>query len=106
VNQSPELTPKEQFHASLYRDPRRLFRRALIRALSFIIPSMALMAIWYFTRDPAYALFGYGILLYQAIYRLALTKRGVETTGSLFESMSRSEKRRRAASMNMLLSLL
>jgi hypothetical protein len=83
MSDSPKFTPKEEFHASLYRDPQKLFRRALARSLSYLVPSIILMAIWFFTRDPAYALLGYGILLYQAVYRLVLTKRGVETTGSL-----------------------
>ena len=83
MSDSSQFTPKEQFHASLYKDPQRLFRRALVRTLWYLIPSVTLMVIWYFTRDPVCALLGYGILLYQAIYRLALTKRGVETTGSI-----------------------
>lgn len=80
---NPELTPKEEFHASLYRDPQKLFRNALLRSLSYLIPSLILMVIWLFTRDPVCALLGYGILLYQAVHRLVLTKRGLETTGSL-----------------------
>jgi hypothetical protein len=83
MSASPEFTPKEQFQASLYKDPKKLFIRALLRSLAYLIPSITLMVIWFFTRDPACALFAYGILLYQAVYRLVLTKRGLETTGSI-----------------------
>ena len=80
MNESPELTPKEKFHASLYKDPAALFKRTLARALSYLIPSVALMIVWLITRDPAYAICGYGILLYQAVYRLILARRGIHTT--------------------------
>ena len=80
MSDSPELTPKEQYHASLYKDPRQLFRRALIHKLSFIIPSATLMIIWFFTRDPVHAILGYGILLYQAVHGIFLARRGILTT--------------------------
>jgi hypothetical protein len=80
MSESPELTPKEKFHASLYKDPAALFKRTLARNLSYLIPSVALMVVWLITRDPAYGICGYGILLYQAIYRLVLARRGIQTT--------------------------
>ena len=80
MSESPELTPKEKYHASLYKDPDSLFRRALLRKLSYLIPSVALMIVWFVTKDSAYALFGYGILLYHAIHGIFLMKRGIHTT--------------------------
>lgn len=88
-----ELTPKESYQASLYKDPAGLFRRALIRKLTFIIPSLALMIYWYITRDPVYAIFGYTILLYQTIRSLLLAKRGIQTTNQIitkYETKGRS----------------
>jgi hypothetical protein len=74
------LTPKESYHASLYKDPQRLFRRAVVRKLTFIVPSVVLMIAWFITRDPAYALLGYAILLYHSILGIFLAKRGIQTT--------------------------
>jgi hypothetical protein len=85
MDDTPEFTPKENFHANLYRDPQALFKRALFRALSYLIPSVGLMIVWLITRDPAYAIVGYGILLYQAVNRLFLMKRGMQTTGSIIK---------------------
>jgi hypothetical protein len=67
MNDSPELTPQEKYHASLYKDPAQLFRRALVRKLTFLVPSLALMIAWFITRDAAYAICGYGILLSEAV---------------------------------------
>jgi hypothetical protein len=85
MNDSPEFTPKETFHASLYKDPNALFKRALIRTLWYLVPSVGLMIVWLINRDPAYAIVGYGILLYQTVYRLSLTKKGAQTTGSMIK---------------------
>jgi hypothetical protein len=52
---SDELTPKENFAASNYKNSEVTFKRALIRRLSFIIPSIVLMIVWLITKDPAYA---------------------------------------------------
>jgi hypothetical protein len=80
MNESSEFTPKESFHANLFKDPSALFRAALIRQLSFIIPSIVLMVVWLINRDPAYAYMGYGILLFQAVQRIFQTKRGIQTS--------------------------
>jgi hypothetical protein len=64
MDESPELTPKENFTASVYKDPLA-FKRALVRRLNFIIPSVVLMIIWLVTHDPAYAYMGYGLLLFR-----------------------------------------
>ena len=80
MDESSKFTPKEEFHASLYKDQAALFKRTLVRRLSYLIPSVALMIVWLITRDPAYAICGYGILLYQAVYGLFLARRGIQTT--------------------------
>lgn len=79
----PELTPHEQFHAGLYKDPARLFRRALGRKLSFIVPSLALMIVWLITRELPYAILGYGILLYEEVLGILLVRRGIQTTNQV-----------------------
>jgi len=81
----PELTPRESFQASLYKDPNALFRRAVIRMLWYLVPSLGLMIAWFINGDPAYAIIGYGILLHQTLYRLYLTKKGAQTTGSIIK---------------------
>ncbi len=83
MSDAQELTPKEKYHASLYKDPQRLFRRALMHKLAFLIPSAVMMVVWLVTRDPAYAMVGYGILFYQAVYGIVLMKRGIGTTNRL-----------------------
>ncbi len=83
MNQSPELTPAEQVHAGLYRDPSQLFKRALGRKLSFIIPSLVLMIVWLFTRELPYVILGYGILLYEEVLGIFLAKRGIQTTNQV-----------------------
>jgi hypothetical protein len=85
MDELPELTPRENFQASLYKDPQALFKRALIRMLWYLVPSIGLMIVWFINRDPAYAIVGYGILLHQTIYRLYLTKRGAQTTGNIIK---------------------
>ena len=83
MNKPPDFTPKEKFHASLYKDPSALFRRTLYRTLGYLIPSVALMIAWLITKDPAYAYMGYGILFYQTVYKLILAKRGIQTTNQV-----------------------
>jgi|HubBroStandDraft_2_1064218.scaffolds.fasta_scaffold814583_1 hypothetical protein len=87
---SDELTPRENFAASNYRNPKTTFRRALIRKLSFIIPSIALMIVWFITQDPAYAYMGYGLLLYQAVKSIFLAKSGLQTASKV---ITKYEKR-------------
>jgi hypothetical protein len=82
MNEPSEFTPKESFIASNYKDPEA-FKRALIRRLSFIIPSLVLMIAWLFTQDPAYAYMGYGLLLYQAVQGIFQVKRGLQTTSKV-----------------------
>ena len=83
MHEPPELTAKEQFHASLYKDPQALFRKALLRSLGYLVPSLSFMVAWFMTNDSAYVFIGYGILFYQAIARLFLAKKGIATTRGL-----------------------
>ena len=95
MSETSKFTPKEQFQASLYRDPAGLYRKTLIRRLSFIIPSVALMIAALITRDIAYAILGYGLLLYQAVYSLVLVKKGIRTTSGMvakYEAKAQDEK--------------
>jgi hypothetical protein len=80
MNEPSELTPKEKLHVSLFNDPNALFKHTLVRKLSYLIPSVALMIAWLITEVPAYAYVGYGILFYQTVYDLILAKRGIQTT--------------------------
>jgi hypothetical protein len=34
MDETPQLTPKENFYVSLYKDPKAMFRRALLRKRS------------------------------------------------------------------------
>jgi hypothetical protein len=79
MDESTDFTPKESFHANLYKDPSTLIRNMLIRRLTIIIPSVALMIVWLITQDPAYAYMGYALLLYQAVQGIFQAKRGIQT---------------------------
>jgi hypothetical protein len=94
MSASPELSPNEQLHAGLYKDPARLFKNMVVRKLSFIIPSLALMIIWFFTRELPYAIIGYGILLYEQILGIILARRGILTTNRVltkYQTKAQSE---------------
>jgi hypothetical protein len=80
---SDELTPRETFAASNYKNSDATFKRALARKLSYIIPSIVLMIVWLVTQDPAYAYMGYGLLLYQAVRSIFLAKRGLQTASKV-----------------------
>jgi hypothetical protein len=80
---SDELTPRENFAASNYKNSDATFRRSLVRKLSFIIPSLVLMLVWLVTKDPAYAYMGYGLLLYQAVNSIFLAKKGLQTANRM-----------------------
>ena len=79
MSESPDLTAKEKFHVSLYKDPTGLFRGALLRKLKYAIPSVGLMVTWYVTREPVYAIVGYGILLWEAVRGIVLARQGIQT---------------------------
>jgi hypothetical protein len=83
MDDSTEFTPKELFQISLYKEPGVLFSKSLKRALSYILPSVGLVAYSLVTDEAGYGLVGYGILLFQAIYRLILMKRAAGATGTI-----------------------
>jgi hypothetical protein len=84
MNESPdELTARENFAASNYKNAEATFKRALNRKLSFIIPSIVLMIVWLIVKDPAYAYMGYGLLLFQAVNSIFLTKSGLQTANKV-----------------------
>jgi hypothetical protein len=87
---SDELTPRENFAASNYRNAEATFKRTLIRKLTFIIPSIGLMVVWLITKDPAYAYMGYGLLLYQIVNSIFQAKRGLQTASKV---MAKYEKK-------------
>jgi hypothetical protein len=74
-----EFTPKEAFQISLFKEPKVLFSRSLTQAIPYIAVSIALVAYSVVADDMAYGLMGYAVLLYQAIMRLILLKRGAGT---------------------------
>jgi hypothetical protein len=79
MDESHDFTPKESFQANLYKDPSALIKNMLIRRLTIIIPSVALMLVWLATQDPAYAYMGYCLLLYQSVQAIFQAKRGIKT---------------------------
>jgi hypothetical protein len=91
MDETPQLTPKENFYVSLYKDPKAMFRRALLRKLVYIVPSVGLMIAWLITKDPAYAILGYGILLFQTIQNIVLMRIGIRTTSGTLKKLSDKE---------------
>jgi hypothetical protein len=83
MNDSIEFTPKEKFQISLYKDPDRLFKRSVMRSLRYILPSIVLIAYFAYSDQLGFGILGYGILLFQAIYRVSILKRAVQTTASI-----------------------
>lgn len=72
MNDSIEFTPKEKFQISLYKDPDGMFRRSILRSLRYLVPSIGLIAYYFYCGQIAYGILGYGVLLFQAIYRLSI----------------------------------
>ena len=83
MNESIEFTPKEKFQISLYKDPDGMFRRSILRSLKYLVPSIGLIAYYFYCGDIAYGILGYAILLFQAIYQLTILKRALYTTASI-----------------------
>jgi hypothetical protein len=83
MNDSIEFTPKEKYQISLYQQPDFLFKRSLNRSLQFLIPSVALIAYYFYSGDIVIGVLGYGILLFQAVQRLATLKKGLQTIASI-----------------------
>lgn len=83
MNDPIDFTPKEKLIISLYKEPDSLFRRALVRNLTFIFPSVGLIAYSWFADDIGYGVLGYLLLLFQALYKLVLLRRGTRTLASI-----------------------
>jgi hypothetical protein len=79
MSESPEFTPREKVHAGLYKDSAGVFRQHLIQTLFYVVPSIFLMVIWFFTRDPVLAIMGYSLLLVKIIIGLFKSHRGIKT---------------------------
>ena len=99
MNELSELTAKEKYHVSLYNNPKQLFRRTLVRHLTAIVPSVGFMIVWLVTREPAYAVFGYGMLLYHSVQNILFARRGIQTASRVFTKYEK-EPHRTAAPAN------
>ena len=80
-----DFTPKEQFQISLYKDPQALYSKSLARSLSYVLPSVALVAYSFVADEMAYGICGYGILLFQTVYRLRVLKPGLKTISTIIQ---------------------
>jgi hypothetical protein len=85
MNEPPELTPIETYHAELFRHPAALFRSSLLSTLFFLVPSIGLMVAWFITRDPVFAIMGYGILLFREGRGIFLTRIGIQRTNRVLK---------------------
>jgi hypothetical protein len=83
MNDSIEFTPKEKFQISLYKDVDGFYRRSVMRSLRYLIPSIALIGYYAYCGDIAYGILGYGVLLFQALYRVSVLKRALHTTAEI-----------------------
>ena len=83
MSDSNDFTPKEQFQISLFKDPEAMFSKNLIRSLSYLLPSLGLVAYSLVTGKVGYGVAGYGVLLFQSLYRLSLSKRALRTICSI-----------------------
>jgi hypothetical protein len=97
MNDPNEFTPKEKFQINLYKDPAGLFRRSLIRGLQYLVPSVGLVAYSFYSGDTAYGVTGYGVLLFQAVYRLTILKRALLTTASIHQKYEAQLQRKQNA---------
>jgi hypothetical protein len=97
MNDSIEFTPKEKFVISLYQDPSGLLRRAIVRALTYLIPSVGLVAYSWYCGNIAYGIIGYGILLFRAIFQMTRLKRAFLTTASIYRKFEAQLQRQQRA---------
>jgi hypothetical protein len=97
MNDSIEFTPKEKFQISLYKDPDGLFKRMVIRSLRYLVPSIGLIAYYAYCGDIAYGIAGYGILFFQAIYRISILKQAAQTTASIHRKYEAQLQRKQDA---------
>jgi hypothetical protein len=97
MDESIEFTPKEKFKISLYKDPDEMFRRGILRSLKYLVPSIGLIAYFFYCGDIACGILGYAILLFQAIYRLAILKRALQETASIHRKYEAQLQKKRDA---------
>jgi|ERR1700733_4573293 hypothetical protein len=97
MNDSIEFTPREKFQISLYKDVDGFFRRSVLRSLRYLIPSIGLIAYYAYCGDIAFGILGYGILLFQAIYRISILKRALQTTASIHRKYEAQLQRKQDA---------
>jgi len=83
MNDSIEFTPKEKYQISLYNDPNGLFWRTVLRSLRYLIPSILMVAYYIWSDDVAVGAVGYGLLLFQAVYRLGALKNALYVTAAI-----------------------
>ena len=68
----------------LFKDPRALFRKTLIRKVSILALSLAFMISWLVGHDPVCAYVGYGILFFQIVQSLVHAKRGIDRASRIY----------------------
>jgi hypothetical protein len=95
MNDSIEFTAREKFVISLYQDPAGLFKRAIVRALTYLIPSVGLVVYSYYCGDITFGILGYGILLFRAIFQMTRLKRAFLTTASIYHKFEAQLQRHR-----------
>jgi hypothetical protein len=97
MNDSIEFTPKEKFQISLCKDVDGLFRRSVMQSLRYLIPSIGLVGYYAYSGDIACGILGYGALLFQAIYRISILKRALQTTASIHRKYEAQLQRKQDA---------
>jgi hypothetical protein len=97
MDDSIEFTPREKFQISLYKDPDGMFKRSIFRSLRYLVPSIGLIAYYFYCGNIAYGVLGYAILLFQAIYRLAILKRGLLTSATIHRKYEAQLQRKQDA---------
>jgi hypothetical protein len=78
-----EFTPKEQFIISFYKQPEVSFRKAVLRNLTIIFVSIALVVYGYVQSDVTFDVLGYFVLLIFLGIRMVQLKRGLKTMESI-----------------------
>ena len=84
MTDSTDLTTREKFHVDLFKDPKALFRKTLIRKGGILALSLAFMISWIVGHDPVCAYVGYGMLFFQIVQSLVHAKRGIERSSKIY----------------------
>ena len=84
MNDSIEFTLKEKYRISLYQDPEALFRRGLMQALCYLVPSVGLVAYSFISGDISYGVMGYGVLVFRLVYQISQWKKAYMETASIY----------------------